>query len=175
MARLPLVDVDARNHDLARYTDAMRRVAERRGVVFVDVYAPTRRLMEVATSPLTVNGIHLSESGDRAVAQLLLEGLGLDAGMREATAAQLRDLEALRSLIRDKNQQFFFRFRPLNAEYVVGRRVEPFGSVNLPGEMKKLDEIVAGLDRQIWKKARALQGVRYGDTAAGTTSTASRN
>ena len=53
--------------------------------------------------------------------------------------------------MRDKNQLFFYRFRPLNAEYVVGRRVNPFGSVNFPGEMKQLDERIAEHDQQIWR------------------------
>ena len=69
----------------------------------------------------------------------------------------MRRLEALREVIRDKNQQFFYRWRPVNAEYVVGRRVEPFGSVNFPGEMKQLDEMVAARDRRIWQRAQALR------------------
>ena len=79
--------------------------------------------------PLTINGIHLSEAGDRIVAGLLMQGLGFQpagqtAGMPPAQFEQLRDL------VRDKNQQFFYRWRPVNGEYVVGRRVEPFGAVN---------------------------------------------
>ncbi|HEX2062494.1 MAG TPA: redox-sensing transcriptional repressor Rex [Thermoanaerobaculia bacterium] len=69
----------------------------------------------------------------------------------------------LREIIRDKNEQFFFRFRPVNAEYVVGRRVEPFGSVNFPPEMKQLDQMVADRDKAIWKRAAALKGVRYSE------------
>ena len=59
--------------------------------------------------------------------------------------------------MRDKNQQFFYRWRPVNSEYVVGRRVEPFGAVNFPPEMRKLDDIVAGREQQIWAQARALR------------------
>ena len=70
----------------------------------------------------------------------------------------MRQLEDLREGIREKNQQFFYRWRPVNAEYVVGRRLEPFGSVNFPGEMKQLDAMVAARDRRIWQRAQALEG-----------------
>ena len=62
----------------------------------------------------------------------------------------------LREQVRAKNQLWFYRFRPLNAEYVVGRRVNPFGSVNFPGEMKRLDERIAEQDQQIWRRARTI-------------------
>lgn len=167
LARLPRVDVDARNRELSRYTEAMRRVAAQNGVSFVDLHTPTKQLMEQAQAPLTINGIHLNEDGDRAVAPILMSGLGLDVeGTRAATGPKLKTLESLRDLVADKNRQFFLRFRPSNAEYVVGRRLEPFGSVNFPPEMRKLDEMVAERDRQIWKRALDVQGLGYGDGAA---------
>jgi lysophospholipase L1-like esterase len=165
LPNLTHVDTAARNRELERYTDAMRRVAAARQVVFVDLFTPTKRLMDAASSPLTINGIHVNEAGDRVVASLLMAGLGLNSAvMTEAAGAKLETLEALRETIREKNQQFFYRWRPLNAEYVVGRRVEPFGSVNFPPEMKKLDEMVSDLDKQIWNRAQKAQGLRYADT-----------
>lgn len=161
LARLPEVNVEARNAELARYTEAMRRVATSRGVMFVDLFAPTLRLMSVSSSPLTMNGIHLNEHGDRIVAALLMNALGFTGGSRVAAAPEVAKLDALREVIREKNRQFFYRFRPVNGEYVFGRRVEPFGSVNFPGEMKQLDEMVAERDRQIWARARALRGLTY--------------
>ena len=161
LARLPRVDVEGRNRELARYTEAMRRAAARAEVVFVDLYAPTRRVMESGRPPLTINGIHVNEDGDRLVARLLLEGLGLADRLRTAAIGEVKRLDALRETIRDKNEQFFYRFRPVNAEYVVGRRVEPFGSVNFPPEMKQLDDMVAERDRRIWGRSAPLSGLSY--------------
>lgn len=162
LARLVHVDVDERNRLLALYTDAMRRVAADRGVVFVDLFTPTRGAMAGATRPLTINGMHLDEHGDRVVAGLLLEAFGPPAAdVRVAQGPELARLDALRERIRDKNQQFFYRWRPVNAEYIVGRRVEPFGAVNFPGEMQKLDDMVAERERAIWADARALRGLQY--------------
>ena len=67
--------------------------------------------------------------------------------------------EQLRDLVRDKNQQFFYRWRPVNGEYVVGRRVEPFGAVNFPPEMRRLDEMVSERDRRIWTQAKSAGGL----------------
>ena len=176
LARLTRVDVDTRNKDLASYTEAMRRISGQQGVPFVDLFTPTLALMAEADSPaspkrggggLTINGIHLNEDGDRIVAQLLMAALGFEQGLRPAASADLRRLEALREVIREKNQQFFYRWRPVNAEYVVGRRVEPFGSVNFPGEMTQLDEMVATRDRRIWQSAQTLKGLGYPGPARG--------
>jgi hypothetical protein len=159
------VDVAGRNRELERYTAAMRAVAAREKVAFVDLFTPTREAMDTtsrAVTPLTDNGIHLNEAGDTVVADLLMEGLGfMPRSTAAATGPKLRQLEALRAEIRDKNQQFFYRWRPLNAEYVVGRRVEPFGSISFPPEMRQLDEILTDLDHRIWKQARAIGLTRF--------------
>ena len=162
LTRLVHVDAEARNRELQRYTETMRQVAARKGVPFADLFTPSRAAMEQAAAPLTDNGIHLNEHGDRVIGGLLMDGLGFTApATATATAAQLKGLEALRREIAEKNQQFFYRWRPLNAEYVVGRRVEPFGSVSFPPEMRQLDEIVTDLDNRIWKRARAIGAVRF--------------
>jgi hypothetical protein len=153
LARLVHVDVEARNRELARYTEAMRAVAARLDVPFADVFTPTRQAMAEATSPLTINGIHLNEDGDRVFARILLEALGL---AKAAPSPATRSFADLKALVREKNRLFFLRFRPLNAEYVVGRRVDPFGSVNFPPEMKQLDSMIADQDRRIWRQARAM-------------------
>lgn len=173
LARLPRVDVEARNAMLARYTESMRTVAARHAVPLVDLFTPTRALMAAAdadaeAAPLTINGIHVSPRGDRVTAALLMNGLGFgerDAMRSPTSTAERKALAALRELIRDKNQQFFYRWRPVNAEYIVGRRVEPFGSVNFPKEMAQLDQMVSERDRSIWTRALALKGVRFGDEA----------
>ena len=149
--RLVHVDVDGRNRELARYTEAMRRVAVRLDVPFADVYTPTLQAMAAAKSPLTVNGMHLNDEGDRVFARILLDALGLKAGTVVPRGKAFTDL---RASVSEKNRLFFLRWRPLNAEYVVGRRVDPFGSVSFPPEMQQLDKMLIEHDRRIWRQAR---------------------
>lgn len=156
LTRLVHVDVEARNRELARYTDAMRRLAARLEVPFVDVFTPMRTAMAASPEPLTINGIHLNETGDRVFAGILMTALGFEPAPSDTSATALKAFDALREQVRAKNQLWFYRFRPLNAEYVVGRRVNPFGSVNFPGEMKRLEERIAEQDQQIWRRARTI-------------------
>jgi lysophospholipase L1-like esterase len=63
----------------------------------------------------------------------------------------IKDSQKLRATIIEKNRQFFYRWRAVNGEYIYGRRKEPFGVVNFPPEMKKLDQIVKGMEDGIAK------------------------
>ena len=66
------IDVKARNADLARYTETMRRVAAKRRVTFVDLFTPTAAIMTRGGEPLTINGIHVNDRGDAVVGEMLL-------------------------------------------------------------------------------------------------------
>jgi lysophospholipase L1-like esterase len=156
VARLVHVDAEARNRELARYTEAMRAIAAKLGVPFADVFTPMREAMAKASTPLTINGIHLTEDGDRVFAGVLMEAAGLGRSGGVDSAPGPKTFADLRELVRQKNQLFFYRYRPLNAEYVVGRRLNPFGSVNFPGEMARLDERVAEYEQKIWSRAHAV-------------------
>jgi len=69
--------------------------------------------------------------------------------------------EGLRRTVVEKEEQFFYRWRPVNGEYIYGRRREPFGVINFPKEMEALDKIVAGLDRKIWRLSKDLTDASY--------------
>ncbi|MDF1862062.1 MAG: SGNH/GDSL hydrolase family protein [Verrucomicrobiales bacterium] len=67
---------EARNRQLKSYTAAMREVSAEAGLPFVDLYEPSRYLMEEATGPkLTTNGIHLNEYGYWAVSRIFSDQL----------------------------------------------------------------------------------------------------
>ena len=83
------------------------------------------------------------------MAEELARGLGITDPWSEK-------MEELRQLVIEKNKQFFFRWRPINGEYVYGRRREPFGIVSFPPEMAQLDEMIAGLDKDIHAEAKKL-------------------
>lgn len=71
------------------------------------------------------------------------------SGVRVDRGALVDRVERLRLAVADRNQEFYYRWRAVNGEYIYGRRVDPFGSVSFPPEMKKLDEMVADRDTRI--------------------------
>lgn len=160
------VDIAQRNRDLALYTGAMREVAEELDVGFTDLFAPTRAIMQGSDRPLTFNGIHFNAYGHLVMAGLLLRGLGIteiaDAELQEASAKAIEatpddsGFERLRAMIAYKNEQFFYRYRPVNGEYVYGRRRRPFGVVNFPSEMDALDAMVVREEGEIHAFARTV-------------------
>ena len=78
------VDVQQRNKDLKSYTETMGRISNELNVPFVDLFTPSKLLMEQATqdqstgehaggSRLTNNGIHLNAYGYWAISQILVD------------------------------------------------------------------------------------------------------
>ena len=82
-------------------------------------------------------------------------------GVRIRRGPTVEMVERLRQAIIEKEQQFFYRRRAVNGEYIYGRRAEPFGVINFPDEMKALDGLVADLDGRIWRLSKALRGRSY--------------
>ena len=148
-----LPDPTAHNHDLELYTASMNKVAKKKGVVFIDLYAPTyAHMTELGSKPLTINGIHLNDDGYRFVSQHLANALGLmPADVPPLSPWNLNpQAELLRQAIIHKNRQFFYRWRPVNTEYVYGRRKAPFGVESFPPEMQKQDQLILEADQRIW-------------------------
>jgi hypothetical protein len=128
----------------------MREEAEKAKIRFIDLFHPSRSLMaENQKAPLTINGIHLTDGGYQVVSEVLAIGLGVS----DPLPRELEAVQKLRDLIIEKNRQFMLRWRPVNAEYVFGRRKEPFGVLSYPPEMELLEKQIAALDEQIRAEA----------------------
>jgi lysophospholipase L1-like esterase len=69
----PLPDPTVHNKDLQLYGDAIRTVAQKRGAVFVDLYAE----LDDTSTPLTDNGLHFTPLGYYRSARALEDVLGL--------------------------------------------------------------------------------------------------
>lgn len=146
----PYSDPNERNRNLKLYSGKIAEIAKKNDLVFVDLFGPTMSKMgQSKGEPLTIDGLQLNARGQKIVAEALAAALGI-------TEPWSDELEPLRELVVEKNKQFFFRWRPINGEYVYGRRREPFGVVSFPPEMAQLDEMIAGLDRKIHSEAKRL-------------------
>ena len=106
-------------------------MAEKHAARFVDLYALTEKIA-TKESPrnITDNGIHPSPEGYRQLAAELLKELGVPP----TAALNSEKFEKLRTLIVDKNWQYFHYWRPQNDTYILGVRKKEQGknAVEMP-------------------------------------------
>ncbi len=151
-----LPDGTEHNHRLRMYTQVMRDVCQKRGVPFVDLFEPTLKLYRDVDEPLTYNGCHLNEQGNRLVAELIDRAL---FGPRSQPIDWTK-LERLRQAVLDKNFHWFHRYRTTDGYNVYGGRSYlkyTDGISNrdvLQREMEILDVMCANRDRRIWAIAQ---------------------
>ncbi|MBO6576783.1 MAG: hypothetical protein JJ896_14235 [Rhodothermales bacterium] len=139
------------NRRLEAYTRAMREVAEARDVPFVDLFAASRSLYRRGQQ--TINGVHLSEEGNHAIAREIVEEL---LGRVPADDARL---EGVRQAVLDKNWHWFNRFRATDGNDVWGSRStltfnDQTNFEVLQNELIQLDHMTANRDPVIWAAAR---------------------
>ena len=145
------------NERIALYTRAMSDVARANDVIFVDLFAPTRELYKKASKPLTINGIHLNEEGNRQLAEVIDRALfpGTPAPERNPQA-----LERLRQAVLDKNFYWFNRYRTVDGFSIYGGRADltfvggQTNRVVMQREMEVLDVMTANRDKRIWAVAQ---------------------
>ena len=150
-----LPDGSANNEKLAIYTQAMQEVCKVKEVLFVDLFVPTQKLYTAADKPLTMNGIHLLDHGDRSVANVIVKDL---FGVTKI-AKDEKDLERLRQAVLNKNYEWFSRYRVVDGYNVFGGRSKLawFGQSNadvMMREMEIFDVKTANRDERIWAVAR---------------------
>jgi putative heme-binding domain-containing protein len=153
-----LSDGKDNNRRLEMYTKAMGEVASKNGVVFVDLFHPTRDLYgKSPDKPLTINGVHLNTRGNEAVARIIDRTLfaGEPEPKRDA-----KELEKLRQAVLDKNFYWFNRYRVLDGFNVYGGRAfEKYADKqsnyeDQQREMEVLDVMTANRDKRIWAVAQ---------------------
>ncbi|HEY7115386.1 MAG TPA: PVC-type heme-binding CxxCH protein, partial [Tepidisphaeraceae bacterium] len=157
-----LPDPAASNKNIKLYSDAMAQVAKANNVPFVDLFTPSQELYTRAAKPLTVNGVHMTEDGDRQLAPVIEQALF--AGPQPARDSA--SLEKLRQAVNDKNLYFFERYRTLDGYNVYGGRSklkykEPLLAKNgepapeisnwdvMQREMQVLDVMTANRDKRV--------------------------
>src|SRR5579871_417846 len=153
-----LPDGTENNKRLELYTKAMKEVADHSSVLFVDLFHPTRRLYEEESGkPFTINGVHLNERGDEAVARIIDRELFAEQPELKREAEQLANL---RQAVRDKNFYWFNRYRVLDGYNVYGGRAfEKYANKqsnyeDQQREMEILDVMTANRDKRIWAVAQ---------------------
>ncbi|MBL9135637.1 MAG: HEAT repeat domain-containing protein [Verrucomicrobiales bacterium] len=162
-------DPAANNANLQLYTEAMAKTARMYGVLFVDLFSMSRGLFETASRQgrsLTVNGIHLTDEGDRLMAPGIFNALFSET-------APTGDLTKLRAVVNEKNWQWHQRYRTIDGYNVYGGRsalaYQPgkggfISDRNAPEphvsnfkvmqeEMAQRDVMTANRDKRVWAVA----------------------
>lgn len=149
-----LPDGKANNERLAKYALAVKEVATNNKTDFVDLFSTSQALYEASGKPLTINGIHLTEEGNRQIAQVIAKQLtGKDVAATDR-------LEPLRQAVVDKNWHWFNRFRATDGNDVWGGRStlkfvnDQTNAEVLMHELSMLDVMTANRDVRIHALAR---------------------
>lgn len=158
------------NRQLEPYVKAIREVAAANDVQFVDLFAASKKAYSASKKSLTINGIHLSDEGYKALAPAMFaEVFGQKAPAMDSTGFQ-----NLVSAINEKNDVWFSRYRTVDGYNVYGGRSAlayapnkgPFiTDRNAPEphvsnykvmqqEMTQRDVMTANRDKRVWAVAQ---------------------
>jgi glucose/arabinose dehydrogenase/lysophospholipase L1-like esterase/azurin len=163
------------NANLRQYAEAMEEVAGANGVTFVDLFGPSRELYEQAAAKhefLTIDGLHLSEAGDRALASAIYSQLFGDTAPTK-NPEELAAMEALRQAVNEKNEEWHSRYRTVDGNNVYGGRSALAYQPNQGGfindrnpaapyvsnfkimqeEMSQREVMTANRDKKVWATA----------------------
>ena len=135
------------NENLKLYTAAVKAVAEKRKLAFVDVFTPTLAAFEKGGGKLTVSGFQMNEAGDKVF------GATLDAILFGTNTSAVKpgtsEFEKLRLAVVDKSWHHSQDYRMVNGWYVYGGR-RTWDTETFPREYAKLRNMVAVRDHYVW-------------------------
>ncbi|MFZ4768046.1 MAG: DUF7133 domain-containing protein, partial [Roseimicrobium sp.] len=141
------------NPQLEAYTKATEAAAREAGVAFVDLFHPSLALFKAAKDPLTINGVHLTEEGNRQLAEVIAQAL---LGKQVSASPSM---EELREAVLDKDKHWNARYRARDGNDVWGGRSTlaftdgQTNAVVLQHELTMLDVMTANRDERVWARA----------------------
>jgi len=148
------------NKNLSAYTAAMGEVAKANNVLFVDLFTESQKLYAAAKVPLTFNGVHLTEAGNKELAPVIF---------KSAIAAELpaasTGLEKLREAVIEKSETWHNRYRTVDSFNIFGGRSKLSYESGKGGpkvtnaevmlqEMAVRDVMTANRDKRVWSVAQ---------------------
>ncbi len=119
----------------------------------MDLFHPTQALFQASSSPLTINGVHLTEEGNRQLSEIIATSL---LGRRVSASSAM---EPLRKAIVDKDYHWNNRYRARDGNDVWGGRSkltfvnDQSNAVVLQHEQSMLDIMTANRDVRVWSVA----------------------
>ena len=152
-----LPDGTESNKNIKLYAEAMAQVARANHVLFVNLFDPSLELYRRAEKPLTINGVHLREEGNKQIAAVIDRSL---FGAHPPSQGDSSRLEKLREAVLDKNDVWFNRYRTVDGYSIYGGRADlafvdgQTNRVVMQREFEVLDMMTANRDKRIWAVAQ---------------------
>ena len=139
------------NANLLLYTQAMKEVCAKHGVLFINAFTASQKWYAENAEPLTIDGFQLNDLGYQKLALLLSD---------QVFGKKNTSLEAKRKSVYDavaeKNWMWHTDFKIPNGVHVYGRRYNPFGPDNYPAEIEKIRQMTEN-------REKAIQAVLHGN------------
>ena len=145
-------DGKAHNAQLEAITKATADAAKEAGVGFVDLFHPSQELFKASKEPLTINGVHLTDEGNRQLAEVIAKAL---LGKQVTASASM---ESLREAVVDKSTHWYHRYHASDGNDVWGSRSTlsftdgQTNGVVLQHELSMLDVMTANRDERVWAR-----------------------
>ena len=141
------------NKQIEAYSKALKLVADKMGVAYIDLFNPSKKLFAESDKRLTLNGVHLNEAGYKTLAPVFVKAL---------TGTELNSQlnPALLEQVNDKNFHWWHRYRAVNGYSIYGKRGEAGSDGTyrnrevMEREREILDQMCANRDERIWALAR---------------------
>ncbi|MSU78787.1 MAG: c-type cytochrome [Gemmataceae bacterium] len=144
-----LPDGVTENANLKLYAAAVKAVADKRKLAFIDVYSPTAKAFAAGGGKLTVAGFQMNEAGDKVLGEALDTAL---FGPYTEAKPGTTDFERVRAAVIDKSWIHHQDYRMVNGWYVYGGR-RTFDTETFPREYAKLRKMTSVRDQYVWDLA----------------------
>lgn len=166
-----LPDADEHNKKLEIYVNALKSLATQRKAFFLDLF--NLDVTNLKGTKITDNGIHLVELGydyiSKEIASQTAFGThytlySIDRGgisddklkeLQKAEQEKAKSSTALRSAIVEKNQLFFYRWRPQNDTYIYGFRKHEQG--RNAADIPRFDPLIDAKEKEIQELKKAVK------------------
>jgi hypothetical protein len=159
----PLPDLSMRNPEARAYAAAIRKLAEKNGFLYVDLFTPLE-----GASGLTRDGLHLTTRGQWIVAREICRQLGMGGEFPApdpAGAFVQEPWERLRQEVCAKNRLWASYWRPTNWAFLAGDRTEQPSSRDhldhrvrwFPIEVQKAQALIGRAEDRIESRAASLR------------------
>lgn len=149
--KMDLPDGKTENINLALYAQAMKEVAAKDSVLFVDAYTASTNWFASESEDLTADGFQLNDLGYQKFGTFLADAV---FGEVATTAEDNRSL--VHEAVKEKNWFWHNDIKLPNGVHAWGRRYDPFGTDNYPFEKEKIRQMTQIRDTAIWESAKGI-------------------